>query len=137
MALYVDAKMHIAQHKMFHIKTGLPIETSPVFDIQVLFANGLQHPDTETHPGILHFSVHFWEMSATPALALPAADNLRDLVPDAGNLHHMPMHLDVPVGEYCPAVASKTAAVQADEKYLARNGAKICIASTGCTITTP
>lgn len=76
-------------------------------------------------------------MSATPALALPAADNLRDLVPDAGNLHHMPTHLDVLVGEYCPAVASKTAAVRADEKYLARNGAKICIASTGCTIITP
>lgn len=54
MALYVDAKMHIAQHKMFHIKTGLPIETSPVFDIQVLFANGLQNPGTDT-PGYFAF----------------------------------------------------------------------------------
>lgn len=124
MTLYVDAKMHIAQRKMFHIKTGLPIESSPVFDIQRLFATGLAHPDAESHPGILHFAIHFWEMSSTPAVALPAADNLRHLVPDAGHLHHMPSHLDVLVGDYRRSVDSNTAAVRADNKFLARNGAK-------------
>ncbi|KAJ5584246.1 uncharacterized protein N7459_004046 [Penicillium hispanicum] len=124
MAFYVDAKMHIAQRKMFHTKTGLPIETSPVYDVQRLFAQGLRHPNAETHPGLLHFCIHFWEMSATPAVALPAADHLRSLVPDAGHLHHMPTHLDVLVGDYRRAVASNAAAVRADEKYLARNGAK-------------
>ncbi|KAL4986244.1 tetratricopeptide repeat domain protein [Aspergillus falconensis] len=122
--LYVDAKMHIAQRKMFHIKTGLPIDTSPVFDVQRLFTEGFRHPNANTHPGLLHFCIHFWEMSATPAIALPPADHLRHLVPDAGHLHHMPTHLDVLVGDYRRGVESNAAAVRADEKYLARNGAK-------------
>jgi tetratricopeptide (TPR) repeat protein len=124
MTLYVDAKMHIAQRKMFHIKTGLPIETSPVLDVQRLFQEGLRHPNANTHPGILHFCIHFWEMSATPAVALPPADHLRNLVPDAGHLHHMPTHLDVLVGDYRRGIECNIAAVRADEKYLARNGAK-------------
>ncbi|KAJ5388998.1 TPR domain protein [Penicillium cataractarum] len=122
--LYVDAKMHISQRKMFHALTWFPIETSPVFDIQRLFAKGLQHPYVEKHPGLLHFCVHVWEMSATPVVALPSADYLGGLVPDAGHLHHMPSHIDVLVGDYRRSVASITAAVQADERYLARNGAK-------------
>lgn len=124
MALYIDAKMHTAQRKMFHIKTGLPIETSPVYDVQKLFRDGLALPGADTHPGLLHFCIHFWEMSATPAVALPPADALRHLVPDAGHLHHMPSHLDVLVGDYRRSVDSNTAAVQADEKFLAREGAK-------------
>ncbi|KAL5365356.1 hypothetical protein BJX96DRAFT_181653 [Aspergillus floccosus] len=124
MALYIDAKMHTAQRKMFHIKTGLPIETSPVYDVQRLFATGLALPSAESHPGLLHFCIHFWEMSATPAVALPAADQLRHLIPDVGHLHHMPTHLDVLVGDYRRSVDSNIAATQADEKYLAREGAK-------------
>ncbi|WWC91487.1 uncharacterized protein L201_006433 [Kwoniella dendrophila CBS 6074] len=124
MTLYVDAKMMIAQRKMFDIQTGLPIESSPVYDIQRLFKLGMQHPDVESHPGLLHFSIHFWEMSASPAIALPGADCLRGLVPDGGHLHHMPSHLDVLVGDYRRAAASNAAAVKADNRYLAREGAK-------------
>ena len=40
------------------------------------------------------------EMSATPEVALPAADLLRGLVPDAGHLQHMPSHIDVLCGDY-------------------------------------
>ncbi|WWC61557.1 uncharacterized protein I303_104141 [Kwoniella dejecticola CBS 10117] len=124
MTLYVDAKMHIAQRKMFDIHSGLPVETSPVYDIQHLFRIAMQHPDAKIHPGILHFSIHFWEMSATPDIALPGANHLRGLVPDAGHLHHMPSHLDVLKGDYQNAVASNAAAVIADNKYLAKEGAK-------------
>jgi len=124
MTLYVDAKMMIAQRKMFDIHTGLPIESSPVHSIIALFDDAMSRPESESHPGILHFSIHFWEMSATPAIALPAADHLRVLVPDAGHLHHMPSHLDVLVGDYRRAVAANAAAVLADNKYLEREGAK-------------
>ncbi|KAJ0426781.1 tetratricopeptide repeat domain protein [Aspergillus carlsbadensis] len=125
LTLYIDAKMHIAQRKMFHTKTGLPIETSPVFDVQRLFTNGLNHPNANTHPGLLHFCIHFWEMSATPSIALPPANALRNnLVPDAGHLHHMPTHLDVLLGDYSRGITSNAAAIRADEKYLARNGAQ-------------
>ncbi|PWY93049.1 hypothetical protein BO94DRAFT_532845 [Aspergillus sclerotioniger CBS 115572] len=62
--------------------------------------------------------------ASTPSTALRAADLLRDLVPDAGHLHHMPTHLDILVGDYRRAIASNTAAVHADNKYLALHGAK-------------
>ena len=123
-SLYVDAKMMIAQRKMFDIETGEPIESSPVRDIIRLFRQGLARPQARYHPGILHFSIHFWEMSATPAVALPAADQLRSLVPDAGHLHHMPSHLDVLVGDYRRSVASNLSAIAADNLFLEQEGAK-------------
>ena len=47
------------------------------------------------HPGILHLYVHLMEMSPTPEKALVAGDHLRELVPDAGHLIHMPTHIDI------------------------------------------
>jgi tetratricopeptide (TPR) repeat protein len=122
--LYADALMHTAIRKTFHVKSGLPVEGSPVHEIRRVFDLALQHPAAEKHPGLLHFWIHFMEMSSTPGTALPAADKLRHLVPDAGHIHHMPTHLDVLVGDYRRSVDSNTAAVTADEKYLAQAGAK-------------
>jgi tetratricopeptide (TPR) repeat protein len=62
------------------------------------------------------------EMSPTPEAALRAGDLLRDLVPDAGHLRHMPTHLDVLCGDYARVVSSNTAAIGADEKFRARRG---------------
>ncbi|OEV24925.1 hypothetical protein AN219_25830, partial [Streptomyces nanshensis] len=53
---------------------------------------------------------------------LPVADRLRDLVPDAGHLQHMPTHLDVLCGDYARVVSSNTRAVEADEKFVTRSG---------------
>ncbi|KAE8419379.1 hypothetical protein BDV36DRAFT_307916 [Aspergillus pseudocaelatus] len=122
--LYADALMHTALRKMFHVQSGLPIAGSPVHEVRAVFDLGLQHPSADNHPGLIHFWIHYLEMSATPAVALPAADRLRHLVPDAGHMHHMPTHLDVLVGDYRRSIDSNTAAVLADEKYLAKNGAK-------------
>ncbi|GAB1191935.1 hypothetical protein APSETT444_001119 [Aspergillus pseudonomiae] len=122
--LYADALMHTALRKMFHVQSGLPIAGSPVHDVRAVFDLGLQHPSADEHPGLIHFWIHYLEMSATPAAALPTADRLRHLVPDAGHMHHMPTHLDVLVGDYRRSIDSNTAAIHADEKYLAKNGAK-------------
>ena len=122
--LYADALMHTALRKMFHVQSGLPIAGSPVHEVRAVFDLGLQHPRADNHPGLIHFWIHYLEMSATPAVALPAADRLRHLVPDAGHMHHMPTHLDVLVGDYRRSIDSNTAAVLADEKYLTKNGAK-------------
>jgi len=62
-------------------------------------------------------------MSARPQDALWAGDLLRDLVPDAGHLRHMPTHLDVLCGDYRQVVTSNTAAIAADERFVAREGA--------------
>ena len=47
---------------------------------------------------------------------------LRELVPDAGHLRHMPTHIDLLCGDYT-RVVSTTPAIVADRKYLAREGA--------------
>lgn len=52
------------------------------------------------------------------ALALPAANNLRTLVPDAGHLLHMPAHIDVLVGHYDDAIVASKRAIEADEKFV-------------------
>jgi formamidopyrimidine-DNA glycosylase len=53
---------------------------------------------------------------------LRAADQLRDLVPDAGHLLHMATHIDVLCGHYATTVASNSRAILADRKYLEREG---------------
>jgi tetratricopeptide (TPR) repeat protein len=45
------------------------------------------------------------------------------MAPDAGHLNHMPTHIDVLVGDYLRVVESNSQAIEADEKYLAREGA--------------
>jgi hypothetical protein len=74
------------------------------------------------HPGVLHLYLHAMEMSARPEDALPAADLLRGLVPDAGHLQHMPSHIDVLCGDYRSSIVANTAAVQADRRFVERAG---------------
>ena len=62
------------------------------------------------------------EMSTTPEVALPAADLLRGLVPDAGHLAHMPSHIDVLCGNYRDSVVANLAAVRADRRFVERSG---------------
>jgi tetratricopeptide (TPR) repeat protein len=67
--------------------------------------------------------IHLMEMSPRPERALRAADWLRNLVPDGGHLRHMPTHIDVLCGDYRSVVASNSAAIAADERFAAREGA--------------
>lgn len=122
---------------MYHVKSGLPVEGSPVHKIRRVFDLALQHQATEKHPGLLHPWIHFMGMSSTPGVALPAADKLRHLVPDGGHIHHMPTHLDVLVGDYGRSVDSNTTAVITDEKYLAKEGPVNSIVSTASTTIIP
>ena len=73
------------------------------------------------HPGLLHFKIHLMEMSPTPEAALPEAEVLRSLIPDAAHLIHMPSHLYVLCGLYQESLDSNLEAVVADEKYVAAN----------------
>ncbi|PCJ73977.1 MAG: hypothetical protein COA53_10695 [Rhodobacteraceae bacterium] len=79
-------------------------------------AGGMQHP------GVLHLYIHLMEMSPHLDRALKAADALRNLVPDAGHLQHMPTHIDVLCGHYERVVTSNQAAIDADRKLLEREG---------------
>ena len=70
------------------------------------------------HVGGLHYSIHAWEASKTPERALPAADKLRNRVPGAGHVVHMPAHIDMRVGHYAEAISANERAIAADLKYV-------------------
>lgn len=74
------------------------------------------------HPGACHFYIHTMEASPTPKKALPAANRLRDLVPGAGHLVHMPGHIDIRLGDYNSAVIANQRAIEADRKYVEATG---------------
>ncbi|ERT02927.1 hypothetical protein HMPREF1624_01231 [Sporothrix schenckii ATCC 58251] len=120
--LFADALMNVAPRKLFDTATGEPIASSPVAEVRALLERALARPGVETHPGVAHYYIHLMEMSATPAAALPAADMIRDLVPDTGHTYHMPAHIDVLVGDYRRAVEYNHRATVADDKYFAAAG---------------
>ena len=82
--------------------------------------NGI--PAAWDHPGLLHLYVHLMEMSPFRSVRCAAGDRLRDLVPDAGHLIHMPTHIDVLCGHYRDVVVYNQKAIVADRKFLAREG---------------
>ncbi|QDW67428.1 hypothetical protein [Luteimonas granuli] len=71
------------------------------------------------HAGALHLYVHAVEASAHPERGVVAADRLRDLVPGAGHLVHMPAHIYARVGRWHDAVLANQRAIEADDAYLA------------------
>ena len=52
------------------------------------------------HPGANHLYIHAVEASPEPAKGIAAADLLRDLVPGASHLVHMPSHIYARVGRW-------------------------------------
>jgi tetratricopeptide (TPR) repeat protein len=93
--------------------------------------DGHPHPGTEeieatlqavlnrnpNHPGAVHFWIHLME-PIHPERAEAAADRLRNLVPGAGHLVHMPSHIYVRVGRYSDARQANLRATKADEDYI-------------------
>ncbi len=73
-----------------------------------------KHP---RHPGATHFYIHAVEASPTPNRALASADVLRDLVPIASHLRHMPSHIYARVGQWPDACESNRKAIKADAEY--------------------
>ena len=71
------------------------------------------------HPGALHLYIHAVEASNEPERGVAAADRLRDLVPAAGHLVHMPAHIYARVGRWHDAVIANEKAIAADDAYLA------------------
>ena len=72
------------------------------------------HPD---HPQACHLYIHAMEAGPAPEKAEAAADALRDRVPGAGHLEHMPSHLYARVGRWTDAVRVNERAVEADDAF--------------------
>ncbi|WP_221350840.1 hypothetical protein [Streptomyces beigongshangae] len=122
-ALYADALMNLTPWRLWDRRTGEPAEGSRTQAAREVLERAIATAAGERHPGLLHLYIHLMEMSPAPETALPVADRLRGLVPDAGHLQHMPTHLDVLCGDYRRVVADNGTAIAADEKFLARSGA--------------
>lgn len=70
------------------------------------------------HIGANHFYIHAVEASPHPERALPSADRLAKLAPEAGHLVHMPGHIYIRTGDYAAAVHANEDAVEADRQYI-------------------
>ncbi|RYP74549.1 hypothetical protein DL769_003994 [Monosporascus sp. CRB-8-3] len=122
LALFADALMNWKPRQMFDAHTGKAIPSSPVYEVRQLLERGLRLQGVEGHAGIPHLYIHLMERSDTPEVALAACDIIRDLIPDAGHMAHMPTHIDVLVGEYRRAMAYNYKATVADDKFFAEHG---------------
>lgn len=69
------------------------------------------------HPGANHLYIHAVE-AVHPEWGVASADRLRDLVPGAGHLVHMPCHIYVRVGRYAEASEANEKATAADQDYV-------------------
>lgn len=71
------------------------------------------------HPGANHLYIHAVE-AVNPEQGVPAADRLRNLVPNSGHLVHMPSHIYIRVGRYRDAAIANEKAIAVDRDYLAQ-----------------
>ena len=122
--IFAEAIMNKTPWQMWDLKTGGVAEGAGTEEARAVLEGAMrEHPASERHPGILHLYVHLMEMSPFPEKALKAGDLLRNLVPDAGHLIHMPTHIDIQCGHYHTVLVDNQRAIVADRKFLERNGA--------------
>lgn len=123
-SVFVESIMNETPWQMWDLRTGTVAEGAGTAEARTVLESAFRdQPASWRHPGLLHLYVHLMEMSPFPEKALRAGDALRDLMPDAGHLIHMPTHIDVLCGNYYDVVAYNRKAIAADRKFLARAGA--------------
>ncbi len=81
---------------------------------KVLEESMARHPG---HPGTNHLYIHLLEASSMPERALPAADRLAALMPNAGHIVHMPGHIYLRVGQFDKAIRTNEKSVLADDVF--------------------
>jgi tetratricopeptide (TPR) repeat protein len=69
------------------------------------------------HPGAHHLYVHAVEASTDPGRATASAEKLRDMIPGAGHLVHMPAHIFQRTGRFQDSAEANRKAVAADLAY--------------------
>ena len=125
-ALFAEAIMNRTPWALWDLKTGTVAEGAQTEEAIRVLEAGMARREARgdsPHPGLLHMHIHLMEMSPHPERALRSCDLLRDLVPDAGHLCHMPTHIDVLCGDYRAVVETNEKGIVADRKFLEREGA--------------
>ena len=111
--LYVESLMDLHPWDLWE-KNGEPKPWTPeiVGTLETILKRSPEHA------GAAHFYIHAVEASHTPERALPQADLLRDLVPGAGHLVHMPCHIYIRTGKYHEGTLANLRAVKVDGDYV-------------------
>jgi len=114
-ALYADAMMNEHPWDLW-LRDGTPQPWTPVIveTIEKLLAG------TPDHVGGNHMYIHVMEASPEARKALPSADKLRDMLPAAGHIVHMPSHIYIRTGSYHKGVLANKKATVADSSYIAQ-----------------
>jgi len=120
--IYAESIMNQTPWKMWDIRKNIVADGAGTVEAQNVLERFVDTPEGRVHPGILHLYVHLMEMSPTPEKALLAGDRLRELVPDAGHLIHMPTHIDIQCAEYRDVLYWNQKGIEADLKIAERQG---------------
>ena len=124
-ALFAEALINRTPWQLWDLETGKPAEDADTLEAIEVVETALSQVERAgglPHPGLLHLYIHIVEMSPRPERAMIAADQLRELVPDAGHLLHMPSHIDVLCGQYYNAIVANNRAIAVDKMFAARDG---------------
>jgi tetratricopeptide (TPR) repeat protein len=110
--LFAESLMNLHPWQLFSKDGTIQPWTPEIIEVLKLALNKNPH-----HAGANHFYIHAVEMSKQPGDALTSADLLRNLVPGAGHLVHMPSHTYIRIGQYHEGVLSNLKAVLIDSLY--------------------
>ncbi len=115
--LYAESCMNLNPWKLWK-NDGTPAEGT--LEIVAVLESVLKRDPS--HPGANHYYIHTMEASAHPERALPSAERLKSLVPNAGHLVHMPAHVQIRTGDYAAAARTNAIAADVDRAYLREAG---------------
>ena len=119
-SVLAESIMNETPWKMWDLATGKPAADAGTVECRAILEDAFDnHPASWDHPGLLHLYVHLMEMSPFPQRALRVGDRLREIMPDAGHLIHMPTHIDVLCGHYRDVLVYNQKALEVDRKFLA------------------
>ena len=117
--LYAESMMNLRPWKLW-TNDGKPAEDTA--DIVAVLESVLRR--NPNHTGANHYYIHAVEASNSAERALPSADRLGKLAPNAGHLVHMPSHIYNRTGDYAQAAQANVDAIVVDKEYIAKSGNK-------------
>lgn len=113
--LYAESVMNLHPWDFYDQRGGEPRPWTPevVALLEEVIAIDPENPLAN------HLYLHATEASGKLDQAVAVAERLKDLVPSAGHLVHMPSHIYINTGDYHEGSIANEKAVQADSTYIA------------------
>src|SRR5689334_6568560 len=117
--LYAESMMNLRPWHLWSLD-GKPAEDT--LEIVATLESVLRR--NPNHSGANHYYIHAVEASTNAERALPSADRLGKIAPNAGHLVHMPSHVYIRTGDYFQAAKANVDAIAVDREYMTKSGNK-------------